>query len=383
MATAAGKNGSGSHPSLDKNAVFTYDTLAALSNGIAHDFNNILTPINGYLQLLQKEVREDGNGPRYIEHIDMCVRRAEILVNQIILFNRIADQRHTDVLLHLLVDEATALLRASLPSSIEIHTRLDRKLHPVYGLPPQLRQVLVTLGVNAALAMPDGGELEFKLAGIDVEHGEWDGLHAGQYIRLDVSDTRSGALTNGNAQELSMLELGLSFAYETIKEHGGIVTAIGGPETGTVFSMLLPQKPDQHQHAPPPANGNERILFVDDEAMINTMTVALLESQGYRVDIQSCALTSLQLFRSRPEEYDIVVTDETMPGMVGHDLASEIKATRPDIPVILCSGFDLSAEPVHDAVDRVLKKPMSARLLLLALRELLDCNLDEAGARQA
>jgi len=350
------------------------DNLAALANGIAHDFNNLLTPINGYLQLVQNKFADhaDEQSEIYYNNIRTCLNRAEILVEQILLLSRASDGSTSELLLHLLIEEVVALLQSSLPSTIQLSTRLDRKLSPVEGNAVELQQLLLSLGTNAAIAMPTGGELEFSLRGVDLQENDVEDLSAGSYARLEIRDTRAEAYSELDGKGLTALELGLSVSLEAARRHGGQLIALNKAQDGTIFRLFLPVKPatrrkkEEGQH-----RGTERVLFLDDEYMICAVTQEILENHGYKVEARQDSSAALERFRLDPDSYDIIITDETMPRICGHRFAAEVKKIRPDIPIVLCSGSKLTSEQMSFA-DTHLKKPISSLQLLRTIRDVLD-----------
>jgi len=357
----------------DRETLQRRDNLAAIANGIAHDFNNLLTPVNGYLQLLHtKYGGDDEHTEIYFKHIKTCLKRAEILVEQILLFNRSSDGTSSDLLLHLVIEEVLALLRSSLPSTIQLSGRLERKLGSVVGNALELQQLLLSLGTNAAIAMPVGGELEISLRGVTLGEDEVEGLPAGAYARVEIRDTRSEAYTDHQLERIAALERGLSVSLEAARRYHGQLIALNRAENGTIFRLFLPLKSAQ----PTAANGilprgNERILFLDDEYMICAVASEIMQNHGYHVDTRQDSRAALESFRTDPQAYDIIITDQTMPNLCGHDIAAEVKKIRPDLPVLLCSGSVLSAEKMCFA-DGHLKKPIGGEQLLHKLREILD-----------
>jgi len=362
----------------DREMLQRRDNLAAIAQGIAHDFNNLLTPVNGYLQLLQTKFGDgDEQTDVYFKNIKTCLMRAEILVEQILLFNRASDGSKSDLLLHLVIEEVVALLRSSLPSTIKVSSRLDRKLGPVVGNAIELQQLFLSLGTNAAVAMPVGGELEIFLRGIELVTDEVEDLRPGPYARVEIRDTRSEAYTDLDLERIAALELGLSVSLDAARRYEGQLIALNRAKDGTIFRLFLPLKPsDAPQRESLMPRGEERVLFLDDEYMICVVAREILEDHGYHVEIRQDSRAALKSFCNAPNAYDIIVTDETMPNLCGHRIAAEAKKIRPNIPVILCSGSALSAEKMSFADDQ-LKKPIGGEELLLKLREVLDATQDD------
>jgi two-component system, cell cycle sensor histidine kinase and response regulator CckA len=382
------------------------EAIGTLAGGIAHDFNNILAIIMGAAEAVRHELPPGSEPARDVAEIVAASERARHLVARIMAFSRRADTHPVPCEVEPVVREALRFLRAAVPVTIEFRDRLEASGAVVID-PTQLHQVVMNLVTNAFHAMEvQGGILEVALARVRLDGSEAQALalEPGDYVRLTVSDTGTGI-----PREL----LGRIFEpYFTTKEAGrgtglglsvvhGIVTAAGGqvrvysdPGLGTTFHVFLPgsgaaaslQAPSE---AAPPT-GTERVLVVDDEAMVVAMLEKNLEALGYRVVVAASPEAALQALRADPQGFDLVITDLTMPGMDGVGVAREVLAARPGLPVLVCTGFSeqLTAERVRAlGVCEVLLKPVPRARLARAVRRALDgagpADGEAAGVRPA
>jgi len=332
-------------------------TVGTLAGGIAHDFNNILTPILGYTELAIQEWRETPVTRGHLEHVLRGAMRAKDLVKQILAFSRQAEQRLGSVQLQPLIKETLILLRASLPATIEIETDIDPDCRVVQADPAQLYQVLMNLCTNAYYAMRDkGGTLTISLkecehvamnpiARIDLQHGP--------FACLSIRDTGCG-MDNDTLSRIfepffttktdgQGTGLGLSVTHGIVSAHGGTITVDSELGVGTEFCVYLPIdiRPmcDQLLAEESPVTGTERVLVVDDDPEIVRLICEMLSSWGFRVTDCTSGIEALETFRAKPYDYDVIVTNQTMPRMTGIELASEIKSLRADIPLILMTGY--------------------------------------------
>jgi PAS domain S-box-containing protein len=368
------------------------DAIGTLAGGIAHDFNNILAAILGYTEVAQGESDQSAVND-HLERILEACDRARNLVGQILTFSRKTDMEKRPVDMVSIVTEALDLLRATLPSTIRIHSIFAQRVYTVLADPTQIHQVLINLGTNAAHAMREkGGVLEIRLDNVEITpqskplHPD---LNVGPYVKLTVSDTGTGIppeviyrifdpfFTTKKRGEGT--GLGLSVVYGIIKGCGGTVTVQSELGAGSVFAVYLPatghhtglEEPTQ---TPVPL-GSEKILFVDDENLLATAGRLMLEGLGYQVMATTDSTKALQIFREGPNPFDLVVTDMTMPGLTGADLSREILKIRPDTPIILITGFsDLINEEKARAlgIRAFAMKPLRRTNLARLIRKVLD-----------
>ena len=335
------------------------EAIGTLAGGIAHDFNNILGAIMGYTDLALSNIQTDGQIRRYLERVYQAGERARDLVKQILTFSRQTEQERTSVHIAGIVKEVLKLLRSSLPTTIEIQqdiiTPPGRDV--VLADPTQIHQVLMNICTNAAHAMrAKGGILGVSIWDIDADAAfvqQYPDMEPGPYIKLTVSDTGHGMdaavkerifepyfTTKGVGEGTG---LGLAVVQGIVKSYGGAITVSSEPGRGSIFHVYIPRYEEDIQsrveEVEVPPFGNERILFVDDEKMLVEMGRYMLESLGYRVTAATSSIEALEIFRNDPESFDLVFTDMTMPKMTGTDLARECMIIRPDIPVVLGTGF--------------------------------------------
>ncbi|MCU0562979.1 MAG: GAF domain-containing protein [Desulfobacterales bacterium] len=367
------------------------EAIGTLAGGIAHDFNNILAAIIGFAELAR--IVSDGNA-EVRDHIDEVLKasfRARDLVRQILTFSRRTESEYAPVDVHLIVREALKLLRATLPSTIELRHAGGRPGR-VLGDPTQIHQIVMNLCTNAYQAMPQGGTLEVTLeqACIDESHAaELRPLEPGPCLKLSVRDTGHGidpAIMHrifdpyfSTKDKTKGTGLGLAVVHGAVKAHKGAIRVTSRLGEGTTFEVLLPlvdgtapTRPDPKRTAP---RGYEHILFVDDEPSIAALGRQIFEALGYRVTTSRDPADALALFKATPQEFNLVITDMTMPGMTGDRLALELMRTRPGLPVIVCTGFNENIDPQRArelGIGALVMKPFLKDDLAALVRNLLD-----------
>lgn len=331
------------------------ESLGTLSGGIAHDFNNLLTPILGNVEMLREDARDAEDGER-LEQIRIAAERARGLVRQILAFSGNVEPAGGVVDVAKVVGEALDLVRATLPSTIEIRRAVADSAGSVAADPTQLTQVLVNLCTNSAHAMPAGGVIEVHVAPCEVDRRSteaYPGLSPGSYVRITVSDTGTG-MSEPVAERafepfFSTKEvgegtgLGLSQVLGIVTTYGGTVTLDSEQGRGTTVNALLPvvelATEDQVETDGASGSGSARVLIVDDEPAVAELLGTMLGSLGFEVTTERDPITALERFRRSPEAFDLLLTDQTMPGMTGTDLAENVRQARPGFPTILTSGF--------------------------------------------
>lgn len=366
------------------------EALGTLAGGIAHDFNNILSSVLGFTELAKLRTREDQKTQKNLDQVLAAGLRAKELVKHILAFSRKADLQKQVLQIAPLIKECLKFLRASISSNIEIKTIFNRYDCAVLADPTQIHQVLMNLFTNAAYAMKEkGGTLEVTLESIDLFKGDSfqsKDLDPGKYVHLTISDTGSGIpknLTDKIFEPFFTTKpkgegtgMGLALAYGIIKEMNGHISVYSEPDMGTVFQILLPQQPgfDAPDIAlPPPAmeKGRGKLLLADDEAGILDWISQLLLQLGYDVVSAANGLEALEIFNRDPDSFDLVLTDLTMPKMTGIILSKQITAQRPDIPIVLCTGFSegLTAETMKKhGISGILMKPIIASELARVIK---------------
>ncbi len=373
---------------------YKMESIGTLAGGIAHDFNNILSPIILHTELVLEDISEKDHLRLSLEEILRASMRAKDLVKQILTFSRQTEQERIPLIINPVVKEALKLLRSSLPSTIEIRQNIEAKVGVVLADPTQIHQILMNIGTNAANAMRErGGVLEVSLVDVDLHSDDTDhafDLEPGQYIKLTVSDTGHGiepAIMDKifdpyfTTQEKGKgTGLGLSVVHGIVKTHGGHISVYSEPDKGTRFDVYLPlfDLTDIKAETVSPeklATCDEHILLVDDEKQIVDVVQQMLERLGYQVTVRTSSIEALEVFRASMDKFDLVITDLTMPNMTGDKLAGELMNIRPDIPIILCTGFSermtkKRAESL--GIKGFLMKPIVTSDLAKLIREVID-----------
>jgi len=368
------------------------ETIGTLAGGIAHDFNNMLAPILGYAEMIA-DAPEDHTGTRdATEHIIAAARRARDLVRQILTFSRQVDHDLKPVRLEQVVKEALELMRATLPTTVNLRLNTDGAAHVVMAEPTQIHQVILNLCTNAYQSLPQAsGLIEVEVRSVEANAellSRLPSLQKRPYVCLTVRDSGSGI-------EKKLLErifepffttkevgqgtgMGLAVTHGIVKELGGEILVESAKGTGSSFHVYLPaiqDKPAMDKAVPQSIAGQGRILIVDDEPMVAEVTSRMLSRLGYAVTTEKNPVAALQKFATAPHAFDLVITDQTMPEMTGNVLAKEIRRLRPEIPIVLLTGY--SQIPGDDAgvravVSEVLMKPVTSADLSQCLRRLLE-----------
>jgi PAS domain S-box-containing protein len=370
------------------------EALGTLAGGIAHDFNNILGVLMGYAELSLEEMKEETSITQNLRQIMVSSQRAKDMVKQILAFSRKSEVEHMPIHVSQVVQEALKLLRSSIPTTIDIRSNIGTKPATVMADPTQLHQVIMNLCTNAAHAMREnGGILEVSLQTVHAKPDSPDlkELAAGKYEKLTIKDSGHGMNEETRKrifepyfttkQPGEGTGMGLAVVHGIIKNHGGEITVHSEPGKGSTFHVYLPLA--QSDTAPIKKSsgeqkiigGSESILLVDDEQSLLEMQKTLIQRLGYRVTIRTGSVEALEAFKAAPHKYHLVITDQTMPNMTGIQLAREIKKIRPDIPVILCTGF---SENVNEdnfksmGIDAFVLKPIIKKKIAPLIREALD-----------
>ncbi|ADH84765.1 ATP-binding protein [Desulfurivibrio alkaliphilus] len=373
------------------------EAVGTLAGGVAHDFNNILTPIIGYCELAKMQLSPAEQEKMQVEEILQAARRARDLVQQILTFSRRQEQERVRLELQPIIKENIKFLRSSLPSTIEISQDLAADCGQVLADLTQIQQVILNLCTNAAQAMEEqGGVLEINLRRVEIGDSQQlagEPLPPGNYACLTVSDTGVGmdGVTRQRIFEPYFTTkeqgkgtgLGLAMVHGIVRGHGGRLAVYSEPGKGTVVRVFLPLAEAAGGTAATPAadtgesapRGTERILVVDDESRIVEMLTGLLGHLGYRAQGRTDSREALALFRQDPRAFDLVISDQTMPGLTGGELAKALREIRPDLPVIICTGFStrMSAEQARrEGIDGYLMKPFSLDDIAGLVRRVLD-----------
>jgi two-component system cell cycle sensor histidine kinase/response regulator CckA len=366
------------------------DAIGVLAGGIAHDFNNILYAITGFGELVLEELPHGGQAWQDQQEVLTAARRAAELVRQILTFSRKSEGRRIPVNVLSIIKEVGKLMRASLPVTIEIATRIEAADAMVLADPIDLHQVLMNLCANAGFAMREaGGVLELSLRTYEISGPDLSAppdLPPGSYYVVGVADTGEGI----PAENLERLwepffttkdvgegtGLGLPTVHGIVAALGGSVTVQSKVGVGTTFAVYLPVSEGTAPPLRPAAvrAGTERVLFIDDEVVLARMGKRMLEQYGYTVTACTSSIDAFALFERHPEVWDVVITDDTMPKLTGGELAARIGALRPQLPIILCTGFSqhVDSDSLPDPVRKLLIKPITLSELTEAIRGVVD-----------
>jgi PAS domain S-box-containing protein len=369
------------------------ESIGALAGGIAHDFNNILSAVIGYSELAWEQSGDVQAARESLKEVLQASRRAKDLVAQILAFSRQVDHEFAPVQIQLIVKEVYKLLRASLPSNITVETDIQ-SFAAVMADAGQIHQILMNLCTNAYQAMDEmGGVITLKLNEIELGQrpGEaYSDLKPGKYLELIVQDNGCGmdeATMNrifdpyfSTKKPDGGTGLGLSVVFGIVKSHGGFIDVDSKINQGSTFRILFPTimkaatgKTDDYMALV--ERGNERILFVDDELLLAKMAKQTLETLGYHVQIKTNSVEALESFQASPDDYDLIITDMMMPHMTGDHLAGKILKIRPDVPMIICTGFSerIDQKEARDlGFKAFVRKPWRKAEMAGAIRKALE-----------
>jgi PAS domain S-box-containing protein len=333
------------------------EAIGTLAGGIAHDFNNILFPLMGFAEMLKMDIPPDSPLQSNIDGILRAALRSKDLVKQILTYSRQSHQDIKPIKLQPIVEEALALIRSSIPTTIEIQHDIDPGCGIVFADTTQIHQIIMNLATNAYHAMEQtGGRLKVHLKQIQLESDQsvFSEITPAEYACLTIADTGIGIKKDimdkifdpyFTTKEIGKgTGLGLSVVQGAVKSCNGDIRIYSEPGKGTKIHVYLPimvQNSDdiQTDRSESIAGGTEKILLVDDEEPIVRIEQQMLERLGYRVTIHTGSIDALEAFKANPDSFDLVITDMSMPNMTGVQFTREIKKIRPDIPVILCTGF--------------------------------------------
>jgi PAS domain S-box-containing protein len=365
------------------------EAVGTMAGGIAHDFNSIITAILGYGDMARRVAPRAGALTRYLDNVLAAASRAKALVDQILTYSRTARSKCVVVNPRLIVLETMELVRASLPAGIHLDVQLCMERASVFADPTQLHQVVMNLCTNAVQAMPAGGTMGITLEPADVvdertlSHGL---LPAGRYLRLTVRDTGCG-------MDVEVLErifepffttkkwghgtgLGLALVQGIVSELGGAIDVASRPGSGSTFQLYLPRSDAIAPTAAAalPKGAGQQVLVVEDETPLMLLVEEMLATLGYEPAGFTHPTEGLDEFRAEPSRFDAVVLDYLMPDMTGTELTKRLRGLRPDIPIVLVSGYEgplLLHEAVGAGIEHVITKPLNLQQLAEAMSKAL------------
>lgn len=369
------------------------EAIGSLAGGIAHDFNNILSGIIGYAELVEIFKLTDIDEIRHnIKEILQASYRARDLVKQILTFSRGGDQEDVLIPLTSVVRESLQLIRASLPSNIDLKTQFETSVDTVLGDPTQLHQVITNLCTNSIYAMKgNGGTLCLQISEVEVPghySPQSNGAFPEKMLQLEVADTGYGIpkevldhifepyFTTKRSGEGT--GFGLALVHGIVKSHNGYIEVDSREGIGTCFRIIFPQRTEEKQ-APDDekqillSGGTGNVLLVDDEVQQLEWGSRFLDRLGFTVTTVQSGKEAIDRFESTPLAFDVVITDQMMPGMTGIELSMRIRSIRNDIPIILCTGVShtLSMEKIRSVgINKIVNKPYSLAELSGILQQL-------------
>ena len=370
------------------------EAIGTLAGGIAHDFNNILAAIIGFTELSLEDTPAGMPIRSNLEQIYKSALRARDLVRQILSFSRQTEHEKRPFNVEPIVKETLKLLRATIPTTIDIRQDIAPDIGPVEGDPTQIHQLILNLGTNAADAMKAGGGiLTVRLEDAQVDYKAASGhsdLKAGRYLKITVQDTGPGIPTEirdrifepfFTTKEVGAgTGMGLSVVHGIVHSLNGVISVGSDPDQGALFTIYLPVAEAEAASIDAKAGsdlleGSGRVLFVDDEEAVARLGELMLARLGYNTVVTSSSLEALETFKADPEGFDLIITDMAMPSMNGVTLAREIHSINQDTPIILCTGYSDQideAKAKDIGVNRLLLKPLSLHEVSQVLHELMD-----------
>jgi PAS domain S-box-containing protein len=368
------------------------ESIGTLAGGIAHDFNNILFPIIGHTEMLLEDVAEDSPLKESLSEIHIGALRARDLVKQILTFSRQENSALKLMKMQPVIKEALKFIRSAIPATIEIKQDIKTDCGVILADPTQIHQIIMNLTTNAYHAMEKtGGKLKVSLKKIKLdEHGLiTPDMIPGDYACLSVSDTGSGMNKDlkknifypffTTKKQGKGTGMGLSVVHGIVKGSGGAIRVDSEPGKGSEFKIYFPIKSSLEkqdiQTKESISYGTETVLLVDDEEVIMTTEEQMLKRLGYKVSSHTSSIKALETFRTNPDKFDIVITDMAMPDMSGDKLSIELMEIRPDIPILLCTGFSMVMSEEKAAsmgIKGFILKPIVIQNLAKKIREILD-----------
>ncbi|MBU8849910.1 MAG: response regulator [Desulfobacterales bacterium] len=374
---------------------YKMEAIGTLAGGIAHDFNNILFPVLGHTEMLLQDIPEDSPTHDSLKKIYSGAIRAKELVKQILTFSRQDNSELKLMKMQPIIKEVLKLIRSTIPTTIDIKSDIQTNCDVIKADPTQIHQIIMNLATNAYHAMEEaGGELKVSLK--EVKIGKFDlinpNMDPGVYNCLTIADTGMGMdkdLTEKIFDPFFTTKaigkgtgMGLSVVHGIVTAMKGVIQVYSEPEKGSEFRVYFPVVQSFFEEQNPQTKGKihigtEQILLVDDEEGIVLMEKQMLERLGYQVTSRTSSIEALEAFRANPDKFDLVITDMAMPNMSGDKLSIELVKIRPDIPILLSTGFSeiMSKEKAESiGIKGFLMKPIVMRSLSRKIREVLDEN---------
>jgi len=376
------------------------EAIGTMAGGIAHDFNNILTIITANAELSLENIPADNPARKGIEEISQAANRAKDLVSQILAFSRKEKKELITIHPQVLIKETLKFLRSTTPTTISIVRSISSDCGKILADPTGLHQLTMNLFTNAVHAMNERGEIRVELQEDDLDSDAFRKLplivsspveKPGKYARLSVSDDGIGMDKETlkrifdpffTTKEIGKgTGMGLSVVHGIVESHSGFITVKSAPGQGSTFSVYIPitENDDddllEAETTEEPLAGTERILVIDDEEVLLKLTERILKSLGYKVTSECDSIKALEIIRAKPDQFDLVITDQSMPNMSGTEFVAEVLKIRPGLPVILCTGFSTKVSEANareKGISKYLKKPFNKKTLSKAVREAMN-----------
>ncbi len=368
------------------------EALGVLAGGIAHEFNNLLFAISGYAEMIKEDAAEELIILDNVEQVIKAGKRAKDLVQQILTFSRRSEPTYKPVEIGILIKEALKLMRSTLPTTIDIQQQVPIGEHMVLADPTQIHQIIMNLCSNASHAMLEkGGTLTITLERTEIssDFADWHEIKRGMYVKLGITDTGCGMTqevvdhifepfftTKSPGQGTGM---GLSVVHGSVKSHNGTIAVQSEPGEGTTIEVFLPEIEEptvpEMSASDSVLQGQEAVLLVDDEQILVDMLHQKLTRIGYHVTATTDSKKALDYFRERPDQFDLVITDQTMPNISGSELAKEIMTLNPNVPIILITGYSETLSPEQArrmGIRDYIIKPVEFSQLGKLIRQILD-----------
>lgn len=369
------------------------EAIGTLAGGIAHDFNNILTAIMGYADMAKEEVEAGSELEDDLDKVIAGGNRAKDLVKQILAFSR---QNHVERIAFqpaIVINEAIKMLRSSIPTTIDIQQDVNPISKTILADPTQIHQIIVNLCTNAFHAMEEsGGQLFISLQNISIDRQAAENRHElkiGEYVELRVEDTGSGISPDIRERIFEPYfttkkvdkgtGMGLAIIHGIVQSYDGAITVKSEIGKGTSFQVLFPACKDapisESKEGQELMGGNERIIFVDDEEILTKMGSASLSRLGYKVTTFTESTKALETFKANPDQFDLIITDQTMPKLTGAEMAKTMLEIRPDLPIILCTGYSTiisKEESQAIGIREFVLKPISRKSITTLIRNIFD-----------
>ncbi|MCK4501898.1 MAG: response regulator, partial [Desulfuromonadales bacterium] len=383
---------------------YKMEAIGVMAGGMAHNFNNNLAIILGNIELSKRKLRPDATSGKYLDNAKIAALRSRDLIQQIMTYSRQSPQSKAPTQLPLIIDETIQLLRSTIPTTINLHHNIspDSRNRTVHIDSSQVQECLINLCNNAMQAMDETGDLTISLETVELQQPDIPAQYEsspGIYAKISIQDTGCGIPAEDIDKIFDLFfstkgvdegtGIGLSTVHGIVNQHGGLIKASSALGEGTTFELYFPiveeigaiETKPEHEDIP---KGTERILFIDDEEMLANVGKEILSGVGYKITSMTDSTAALNLFTANPEQFDLIITDQTMPNLCGTDLIRKIKEIRPELPTIICTGYSrkINADQAkQQGINAFCLKPLNLQELLQTVRQVLDEQMVPQGNR--